>query len=175
MLNVMFRLLLTVNATSLLIIVYQVKSPFLFVHFERSHQCLFNGMLIFAPIALTGISILISKYLGEDYFKKGSIQSIEQASNSFLPSYLGYFFVALSIPNFNTLIFVYSTIFVFTFFSQALYFNPLFLIYGFNFYSAKTEEGTSIFLISRTEYRRPKEIEILSARRINGFTFLERG
>ena len=49
------------------------------------------------PILSTGLSIWLSQYLGKDEFKEGEVASIEHANNSFLPSYLGYFFVALSI------------------------------------------------------------------------------
>ncbi len=134
-----------------------------------------NFLLFLIPIILTGLSIPLSFKLGCDNFSKGSVSSIEHANNSFLPSYLGYFFVALSINNLETLIFVYSVLFVFTFLSQALYFNPLFLIYGYKFYNIKTNKGTSIFLISRNDYRTPSDIEIKKANRINNYTFIERG
>ena len=94
---------------------------------------------------------------------------------SFLPSYLGYFFVALSINNWETLSFVYGVLFIFTYLSQALYFNPLFLLFGFEFYNIKTKNGTAIFLISRNKYKKPNEIDIEKAHRINNYTFLERG
>ena len=127
------------------------------------------------PILLTGLSILLSRLLGSDAFKQGEVSSIEHANNSFLPSYLGYFFVALSINNWETLFFVYSVLFIFTFLSQALYFNPLFLLYGFEFYNIKTVNGTAIFLISRCNYKKPDEIDIEKAHRINNYTFIERG
>jgi hypothetical protein len=126
------------------------------------------------PIALTGVSIVVSRALSTDAISAGSIVAMEHASNSFLPSYLGYFFVALSVPNVVTLTFVYLTLFVFTFLSQALYFNPLFLVFGFRFYNATTKNGTSIFVISRQDFRLPGEIHVPEAARINGYTFLER-
>lgn len=125
------------------------------------------------PIVLTGLSIVLSRWLSKDAFEEGDLVSIGHANNSFLPSYLGYFFVALSVPNESTLGFVYATLFLFTFKSQALYFNPLFLLYGYSFYDAETRNGTSIFLITKKSYRMPKAIEIFNVRRINGYTFLE--
>jgi hypothetical protein len=123
---------------------------------------------------LTKLSILISSKLGKDSFKYGEIISIEHANNSFLPSYLGYFFVALSVGDLDTLIFVYSILFIFTFFSQALYFNPLFLVFGYHFYHLTTTNGAKIFLISKSEFKTPKSIEI-EANRINNYTFIDRG
>ncbi|HHT1064301.1 TPA: hypothetical protein ACTYAA_003754, partial [Citrobacter freundii] len=74
----------------------------------------------------------------------------------------------------ETLWFVYGVLFIFTFLSQALYFNPLFLIFGYEFYNVKTKNGTAIFLISRQKYKTPSEIDISTAFRINNYTFIER-
>lgn len=174
MLTSLLRVLLTFNATSLLIVVYQIKDPFLLSGVEGVTRYLFNAGLLLIPMLLTGLSIWLSRWLGKDSFAKGDITSIEYANNSFLPSYLGYFFVALSIPNLETLVFVYVILFAFTYFSQALYFNPLFLIFGFKFYNVTTAQGTVVFLISKKEFRMPAEIVIPEARRINGYTFLEK-
>ncbi|MFD1690481.1 hypothetical protein ACFSHR_00005 [Azotobacter chroococcum] len=127
------------------------------------------------PVALTGLSIWLSAFLGKDEFRHGDLSSIEHANNSFLPSYLGYFFVALSISNRETLVFVYGVLFIFTLLSQALYFNPLFLLYGYEFYNVTTRNGATIFLISRNKYKLPDDIAIPVAYRINNYTFIERG
>lgn len=173
MLLVGLRLLLTFNATSLLIVIYQVKSPFLFCGLTGPWTYLASVGLVLIPVALTRVSIWLCNGLGRDKFETGSIRSIEYANNAFLPSYLGYFFVALSVPNLGTLVFVYFILFLFTFFSQALYFNPLFLLFGYKFYNARTMSGTSIFLISKQNFRVPADANIESACRINSFTFLE--
>lgn len=179
--NLLFRLLLTFNATSLLLLIYFVQKGLTLV--ELLPNCTYvtawlniYSYLIYlsVPVLLTGFSIWFSKWLGRDEFKKGTVESIEHANNSFLPSYLGYFFVALSISNWETLWFVYGVLFVFTFLSQALYFNPLFLLFGFEFYNIKTTNGTAIFLISRCKYKKPDEIDISKAYRINNYTFMER-
>lgn len=180
MLNIAFRLLLTFNATSLLLIVFLVQKNFPlgcffpdYVWLAKVPNVVSYLVYFLVPVVLTGLSLLLSKYLGKDAFQKGDVESIEHANNSFLPSYLGYFFVALSVGNWETLWFVYAVLFVFTFLSQALYFNPLFLVYGYEFYNITTKNGTAIFLISRQKYRRPDEVEIAAANRINNYTFLE--
>lgn len=180
-LNFLFRLLLTINATSLLLIVFLVQKSY-------TLDCFFPGVpwletvspfvsylfYITVPVALTWLSIRISFWLGKDEFSAGDVVEISYANNSFLPSYLGYFFVALSVPNWDTLIVVYGMLFVFTFRSQALYFNPLFLLYGFEFYNVTTQGGASLFLISKKRYKLPVNVAIHTARRINDFTFMER-
>lgn len=178
--NILFRLLLTFNATSLLIIIYLVKNNItLYSHLPKNiieleiHPLFFFFSYMLIPLLLTGLSIFLSKLLPKNSFNPEEIKSISHANNSFLPSYLGYFFVALSIENLNILIFVYSILFIFTFLSQALYFNPLFLIYGYDFYNIETKNGAGIFLISRESYKKPLDVDIKSASRINNYTFIE--
>lgn len=179
--NFIFRVLLTFNATSLLVLVYAIQKkvtlqdilPNIFV-------CQFPGYMSYVlyaliPIFLTWISVKLSCLLGSDDFKSGSIVNIEHANNSFLPSYLGYFFVALSISDAETLAFVYAILFVFTLLSQALYFNPLFLLFGYEFYNVTTKSGATLFLISQEKYKTPNGVDIRKARRINDYTYIERG
>jgi len=177
-----FRLLLTFNATSLLVIVFLVQKGYTLAHFfpravwlGKQPNAASYLLYLLVPVSLTGFSILLSSLLGKDEFKKGSVESIEYANNSFLPSYLGYFFVALSIGGWEALCFVYGVLFIFTFLSQALYFNPLFLVFGYEFYNIRTKNGTAIFLISRQKYKKPDDVEITAAHRINNYTFIERG
>ena len=184
MINTAFRVLLTINATSLLVIIFLVQKGVTLGHFLDGIDCL--GWIIALPNAVsylfylaipiisTRLSIWLSKYLGKDEFKVGEVVSVEHANNSFLPSYLGYFFVALSIGNWETLWFVYGVLFVFTFLSQALYFNPLFLLFGYEFYNITTKNHTAIFLISKEHYKKPDDIQIPLAYRINNYTFIER-
>jgi len=178
--NFLFRVLLTSNATSLLLIIYSIKESVTLLDLFPSYPCLFDfdekisySIYIAIPIFLTWASIKASPLLSKDSFEEGSIVAIEHANNSFLPSYLGYFFVALSINNPTTLLFVYGILFVFTFLSQALYFNPLFLLFGFDFYNIRTKNGAEIFLISKNKYKKPAKISIEKASRINDYTYLE--
>lgn len=185
--NCIFRLLLTFNATSLLIIIFLVKQGYTLGYFFTKCPYLpyipelldlpnyFSYVLyLLIPIIFTGISILLSELLGKSSFSAGEVVSLEHANNSFLPSYLGYFFVALSVGSWETLWFVYGVLFVFTFLSQALYFNPLFLIFGFNFYNVTTKNGAVFFLISRNGYKTPENVIIHQVRSINNFTYIER-
>jgi hypothetical protein len=124
------------------------------------------------PVLTTGISLLLKKHLSDDSIEKHP-KHIEQANNSFLPSYLGYFFVALSIPNLETLWFVYFMVFVFTFYSQTIYFNPMFLVYGYRFYNVTTDSGVEIFLISKRQIKAADGLVFGSLKRINNFTFID--
>ena len=71
--------------------------------------------------------------------------------------------------------FVYFILFIFTFLSQAIYFNPLFLLFGYEFYSVRTVNGSVVSLISRNSYKNPVGISIERVQRVNDYTFLEVG
>ena len=178
MANIIYRLFLTLSATSLLLIVFAVKERFKFnikiFECEISVYPAFTGLLLFLiPLTLTRIVLFLSSSLGHDTFEQGSITEIQYANNSFLPSYLGYFFVALSIGDKNTLLFVYAVLFIFTYKSQALYFNPIFLIFGCNFYNVKDKSGKTLFLITKEEIKVGSTYSCAKAYRINNFTYIE--
>jgi len=179
--NLAFRLLLTFNATSLLVIIFLVQNTHTLGSFFSNCSYLVGlpnavSYLVYllVPVGLTWLSITLSRFLGKDSFKPGDVTTIAHANNSFLPSYLGYFFVALSIGSWEALAFVYGVLFVFTFLSQALYFNPLFLLFRFEFYNITTKNGAAIFLITRHRYKTPSEVDMEIAYRINDYTYMEK-
>lgn len=176
MINWLFRLFLAFNSTSLLLVVYWIKSgitlpilpPCFHIPNYVSYLIYILGMLL-----LTYLSLLCSKFLGKDAMNQGDIENVEYANDAFLPSYLGYFFVALDVPNIETLCFVYPLIFVFTFLSQTLYFNPLFLVFGYHFYNLTTANNVRVFMITKKKFKDPKTISFPSLKRINDFTFID--
>jgi len=122
---------------------------------------------------MTIISFLIARHLPKDKLSKSAVCEIELANNNFLPTYLGYFFVSLGISDTPTLIVVFLMIYVFTYLSQTLYFNPIFLIFGYHFYFIKTINNVKIFLITRKNLKTPKEDNFENLRRINNYTFID--
>jgi hypothetical protein len=176
--NIIYRLLLTFNATSLILVIFLIKEDIALINLHEkictlphyvSFICYFS-----IPILFTYISLLLAKYLGNSNIKKGSIIEVENANNAFLPSYLGYFFVALSVNNYETLIFVFFILFVFTYLSQTLYFNPLFLIFGYHFYNISTQSKSKLFIITKYEISNVEDVEFPALKRINNFTFIDK-
>lgn len=180
--NLLFRLFLTFNATSLIIVVYLVKTQksldYFFPLFASLPHFISYILYFLIPVLLTYLSLLFSSYLINDSLEseegRSAIKEIEQANNAYLPSYLGYFFVALSVPYCDTLIFVFAILFLFTFLSQTLYFNPLFLIFRYHFYYLTTTTNIKIFLISRKELKDPSKLNFPKLKRINDFTFIDK-
>ncbi len=120
----------------------------------------------------TLFSMLLAKGLSCDRIARGSIITIETANDAFLPSYLGYFFVALSVPDYHTFLYVFGTIFVFIYFSKISYFNPIFLIFGYKFFYLTESSGLKIVVITKQELKVPSEVSFNKLRRINNYTFI---
>ena len=162
---------MTINSTSWVLILYAIKK----------HWTIYNipiwicGIIfLIIPVLLSVLSLLLFKFLGDDKLEK--CKEFSLADNEFLPVYLGYFFVSISVNDFTTMIFVYSLIFVFTFLSQTQYFNPIFLLFGYHYYHILTNEGTRIFVIVRGKVIRNKNnVKFEKLKRINDTTYIERG
>lgn len=168
--NQFFRILLSANATSWFVIIYAINK-----------QCTFGGMSIWicgivyliVPVLFSLLSLFLFRFSGND--KLTECTEFSLADNEFLPVYLGYFFLAVSIDQIETMVFVYIIIFIFTFLSQTQYFNPIFLLFGYHYYHVLTPEGTRVFVIARGKVLRNKSnICFNKLKRINDTTYIER-
>ena len=168
--SLLYRIVLALNSTSWMIVVYGIKSEW---DFWAKNRVITSAILLCIPIALSFLSIILSRWFkySDDQIATG--RSIVLADNEFLPIYLGYFFVALSVPSIYSLVFVYFIVFIFTFLAQAQYFNPIFLLFGYHYYHVETLKGTRVFVISNGRIiRSVKEMNFGNLRRINDTTFI---
>lgn len=134
---------------------------------------LFHITLVFLIILSSWITLLLSRYFGSESLKQ--CKEFSLADNEFLPVYLGYFFVSLSIADCYTMSMVYSIVFVFTFLSQTQYFNPVYLLFGYHYYHILTPRGTRVFVIKRGKViRNNEDITFEYLRRVSDTTFIER-
>lgn len=129
------------------------------------------------PIFIAKLIILAPrKFLSKDSIVNDKIIDVEYANNSFLPSYLGYFFVALSIPRGKALFcIIYMIVVVFVYLSQSSYFNPLFMFFGYKFYNIKKANGIKIFIITKRKIKNTDNLKFENLLRINDFSFIEIG
>jgi hypothetical protein len=168
-----YQLFLAFNSTWLIVVVYIIKEKYI-INFLQSYSVYFSwSIFILFPILLTALSFLIAKRLPKDTLESSSVNEIELANNNFLPTYLGYFFVSLGINDIHTLIVVFLMIYVFTYLSQTLYFNPIFLVFGYHFYFIKTNRNVKIFLITKRKIKIPGEDSFKKLKRINNYTFID--
>lgn len=173
MAKLLYQLFLAFNSTWLIVVVYLVKEKYS-LNFLSNYSSYYSwGLFILLPIILTALSFLIALSLPKDSLQSGSVKEIELANNNFLPTYLGYFFVSLGVEDVSTLVVVFAIIYVFTFLSQTLYFNPIFLLFGYHFYFIKTSGNVKIFLITRRKLKTPGQDSFDKLRRINNYTFIE--
>jgi len=166
--NFCYKAVLTVNATSWMLVVYGIKSK---VEFYDLSVLEIGIALLFIPIILSLIAMKLAEWLEDDSLS--GCHECSLADNEFLPVYLGYFFVSLSVPDNITMGFLYGIVFVFTWFSQTQYFNPLYLLLGYHYYHVLTKERTRIFIIVRGNViRNRKEMSFEHLKRLNDTTYL---
>lgn len=139
--NFLYKVVLTFNATSWMIVVYGINQ-----HWQicDSPQWVTNVSLLLLPVVSSLISLVITYGLENDSMRR--CEEYNLADNEFLPTYLGYFFVSLSTNDNTVMLFLYGIVFVFTWLSQTQYFNPLYLLFGFHYYHVLTVHGTRVFI-----------------------------
>jgi len=126
---------------------------------------LFMVMISSCLIALT------KKVSLDEMIKRGGVDDLEIATDNFLPSYLGYFFVALSINDWTTFSVIFIFIYLFVQKSKQTHFNPIFIILGYKYYFISTE-GIKSLIITKENLKNPKEVELTELKRINDYTFI---
>ena len=136
MIATIYRFLLTLIALLLTLAVFLINkgfvlNPYLPVRLENLPNGASYVLYLALCLIFTWASLLVAKRLSNDVMQQGSIIELEQVNDAFLPSYLGYFFVALSTTNTQVFLIVFSILLVLVFSSRAAYFNPIFFIFGF--------------------------------------------
>jgi hypothetical protein len=165
--DLLYNMLMAANATSWVVVIYGIKADWT-VGCLKSWQ--FSIILLFVPIVLSAISVLLTLPRDKDDLRTCS--DLKEANISFLPVYLGYFFVGLGIGKLQHLFFVYLIILVFTCVAQTQYYNPIYLLFGFRYYEATTAQGTNVFLIVRGNLRKATDAKFENLRRINDTTYI---
>ncbi len=162
----LFKLLLTFSSTSWMLIVYKIKTA---TNIIGCTQILEDLACILLTFSFSIIALLFTKALAKDEINK--CETFALADNEFLPVYLGYFFIALSINSLYTLCFIYAIVFVFTFLLNA-YFNPAFIICGYHYYHVTTIDKSHLLVICKSLERNPQRVSLRELRRINNLTYI---
>lgn len=124
-------------------------------------------------IILSIISLSLIKSLSDDEIEENTLENIEPANDAFLPVYLGYFFVALSIPDIKIFLLVFGLIAVFIYYSRISYFNPIFFLFGFNFFYVTNKNNVKVLLITKRELKKTDCTKFLELKRITNYTFID--
>lgn len=168
---IFYKLLLALNATSWMAIIYAIKEEWTIGKLP-SHM--FGMMLLAIPILLSWISLILTNFLGTESLA-GNCREFNLADGEFLPIYLGFFFVSVGVSEHFTMAVVYLIVYIFTFLSQTQYYNPIYLLFGYHYYHVLTENGTRIFIIKKgSVIRNSTELRFDHLHRLNNTTFIER-
>ena len=168
MLNVLYNLLLSLSATFWMVVLYGIKEKW---SIGPLSTWMVGVLLLIVPIILSGISLCIARKLGT--YSLQECEEITLADNEFVPTYLGYFFAALSAPDRTTMSFLFGIVFVFTFLLKTQYFNPVYLLFGYHYYHIKTNSGTKVFAIIKGKViRNCSDVNFKYLKRINDSTYL---
>jgi len=170
--NFLFKSILTLSSTSLISTIFFIKKEYIFYCLDEFPQYFSYFVILLLPLVLTRLSLCLHVFLANACIEHTPL-AVEDAANSFLPSYLGYFFVALSVNSNETFWYVFGILFIFTYLSQTIYFNPIFLIFGYNFYYVTTINNKKIFVITKKKLDAPTDLLDIPLKRINNFTFIE--
>lgn len=172
-LNIIYRGVLTFDALLLMVLIYIIKSSefsgTIILDFLPLQYALVIGVIIFA-LFLTKILLILKKWLSMDIVT--DINTIESADSRFFPLYLGYFFVALSIPNYQTFVAVFLILFILNFVSHTEYYNPLFYFFRYRFYTITYGGRRKIHLISNVDIINSDSYSFENIRRINDYTYI---
>lgn len=130
--------------------------------------------LILLAISYSLIWILKKEWLidADEVIRGRTISSFENANDSYLPTYLGYFFVSLSIPSWELFRVLFIILFMLSYRSKFSHFNPLFIFLGYKYYFYELN-NTKNLLITKEIIKNPNEIEFDKLVRLNDFTFID--
>lgn len=135
-----------------------------------------------ALLVLSFFSIKFSlKYLDQDVIEREKVKEFEQANDFYLPIYLGYAFVAISLPTLKSFLLFFVLMLIVLARTRFFYFNPIFLVLGYKFYFIKQIDDSKILVISKKEIKTVDELfedsigdigDNIALTRINDYTFL---
>lgn len=155
-----------------------LDNDFVRLIFPYAVYLLFLGVII----GITWGSIrFISKKLDKIPYFKDQIIIFEHANDFYLPIYLGYSFVAISLPTFKSFILFFILMLLLLCRTRFFYFNPLFLILGYKFYFLVNNDKSKILLITKKEIKKLDDIfdssditlnESIELIRLNNHTYL---
>lgn len=164
----------------LIIFILNNEIQFIYRNMIFNHFCIITVIFIFSSIVSWIYILLYKKY----YKNKGSetmvCVEVEIAEPKYIPIYIAYFVIALSIKN-NWIIFdiVFIIIYFLILKGKFSYFNPYLLFFGYHFYEVQIENNLKenakykLFLISNKKIKNIKNYNNLI--RLNDFTYLDKG
>ena len=174
--------IMALASTSLLPAIYFIKSEVEMFHTQcKCINTVLDLMLLLGiPVVLSVFSLLCMRAQGKDSINTG-VSEITPVNHEYLPVFLGYIFVSLSMPNtqaggiqWMTLIVVYLLICLFVTCSKTLCFNPIFIVFGYGYYQVTTNNGVKVFVMTKRTIRKGgKKPTFPHLRKVNELVYID--
>ena len=178
----LFMLLVSISSTSLMLSIYFIKSSYWLLPVEENWTIFINIIIyICLPFVLSYLILSIFRHCFSVDSITNPVAEIKSIDNEYIPIYLGYIFVSVSIPNLSTgvidmstLIIVYGIVNLVIVFSSTVCFNPIFIIFGYTYYAVKTQGNVTVFIISKNKRgKNDREVTFPRLRKITETVFIE--
>lgn len=175
--------IMALASTSLLPAIYFIKSNCKVWNTPYPNLNLLLELLMYIgiPVLMSFLSLLWMRSQSRDSIN-ADVREIAPVNHEYLPVYLGYIFVSLSMPNLNngdvdwiTLSVVYSLICLFVTCSKTLCFNPIFIVFGYGYYQVTTKNGVKVFVITNRKISKGEgNPSFPHLRKVNELVYIER-
>lgn len=136
-------------------------------------------LIFFICIVIGKISISLGQTGATDSLSVNSITLIEPANEYFLPIYLSYILVAISISTPKAFLIIFLMIATLLFFSKTAFFNPVLLLLGYRFYHITNNKGLKILLIIKYDIKNKDDLKnqdkthSINVKKINEYTYIQ--
>lgn len=151
----------------------------LFFENQLTISILFYLIIFISCIFVGKSSVYLGKTGANDSLSTTTITVIEPANEYFLPIYLSYILVAISISTLKAFLIIFSMIATLLFFSKTAFFNPVLLILGYRFYHITNSNGLKILLIIKYDIKNKDDLKnqdstnSINVKKINEYTYIQ--
>lgn len=175
MFQMIFKIILTAIALLPSVWVFAIAQKFSIndvVSFFPDCLLLSHFALFCSIIVLSRLAFETRRCLSSDGIPEGVIDDIRPANDGFLPSYLGYFFVALAIDDWLTFVYVFAFITIFVYSSRISYLNPVLFLFGYKFFLIRCRNVERLILTKKNLHS-PASLCFRKLKRVNNYTFID--
>lgn len=178
--RVLYNFFFILVSLSLLAVIYLINSgteigALIGWHITGYDMPAWGSYLIYClvSILLTWLSSLLFKFFEEHNMPAGNVKCIESADGVFIPTYLAYVFVGLSVSGLTQLFFCYAILSVICFAAQIYLFNPAFYLLGYKYYFVTNSVNKKLLVMTKKRILLSTTVEFTNLYRINDYTYIE--
>ena len=168
------KILTALNTTSIVMLFFSIKQGTIAFPITNNYYInytLSSLILIFVTIFTTYMELKKSTINKSN--EKLDVIKVERINEKTEYCFLIYCLIGLSMETVPVAIITHLMIFFLAYNSKTSLCNPFFIILGYNFYRVETKNNAIITVISKENYKLPRELDELSFHRADNYTFFE--